>query len=204
MRFIYMVIQICGRLVAFLCPRFIYRMLRCFRNNLYTGYVRGRFAHFGHSVIQYSPHHMKGEQFIHIGDNNVFEPDLQLTAWNFGTSKPQIHIGNGSFFRRGCHITAVHRIVIGDDVLTGTNVLITDNSHGRTDRMSLDTPPNERPIVSKGDVVIGNRVWLGNNVCVLPGVTIGDGAIVGANAVITHDVPPYTVAVGNPAHIVRH
>ena len=61
---------------------------------------------------------------------------------------------------------------------------------------------SEKPY-SKGGVIIGNGVWLGNNVCVMPGVRIGDGAVVGANSVVTHDVPPYTIVAGIPARIIN-
>lgn len=65
-----------------------------------------------------------------------------------------------------------------------------------------EVPPlNEMPI--KGDTVVGNDVWIGQNVTVLPGVHIGDGAIIGMNSVVSRDVPPYTVAAGNPARIIR-
>ncbi|MBQ9258654.1 MAG: CatB-related O-acetyltransferase [Neisseriaceae bacterium] len=65
------------------------------------------------------------------------------------------------------------------------------------------TPPpvNELPI--KGDTVVGNDVWIGQNAVILPGVHIGDGAIIGANSVVGSDIPPYTIALGNPARLLR-
>ena len=60
----------------------------------------------------------------------------------------------------------------------------------------------DRPLISKGCVVIEDNVWLGDNVCVLPGVTIGKGSVIGANSVVTHSIPPYSIAVGTPAKIV--
>ena len=62
-------------------------------------------------------------------------------------------------------------------------------------------PIDELP--AKGDTVVGNDVWIGQNVTVLPGVHIGDGAIIGANSVVASDIPPYTVAVGNPCRVVK-
>ena len=56
----------------------------------------------------------------------------------------------------------------------------------------------------KGDTVVGNDVWIGQNVTVLPGVHIGDGAIIGANSVVAGDIPPYTVAAGNPCRVIRN
>ena len=55
----------------------------------------------------------------------------------------------------------------------------------------------------KGDTVIGNDVWIGQNVTIMPGVNVGDGCIIGANAVVAKDIPPYSIAVGNPARVVK-
>lgn len=140
---------------------------------------------------------------MHIGDGNIFEADLQLTARKIGDTIPVLTIGNNCLIRHGSHITAIRKITIGDNLLTGTNVLITDNAHGQANRDMMQRPVRERPVVSGGEVTIGNNVWLGNNVCVMPGVTIGDGVIVGANSVVTHDLPAYCVAVGTPAKIIR-
>ena len=67
----------------------------------------------------------------------------------------------------------------------------------------LNIDPLRRPIISKGPVSIGKNVWIGDKATILPNVSIGDGAIIAANAVITKDVPPYSVAGGNPAKIIR-
>ena len=64
-------------------------------------------------------------------------------------------------------------------------------------------PPAVSDMPLKGDTVIGNDVWLGQNVTILPGVHIGDGAIIGANSVVAHDIPSYCVAVGNPATVKK-
>ena len=66
-----------------------------------------------------------------------------------------------------------------------------------------NTPPHMAQLPRKGDTVIGNDVWIGQHVTVLPGVHIGDGAIIGANSVVTKDVPPYTIAGGNPCRVIR-
>ena len=188
---------------SYLCPRSLTRICKGMRDSLYTGYLRRRFAHLGNTVFEWKALHLSGERFMTIGDGNIFEPDLQLTARQTGSTLPSLTIGNGCLFRHGCHITTANSITIGDHLLTGTNVIITDNSHGTTDADMLHLPPRQRNIVSKGPVVIGNNVWLGNNVCVLPGVTIGDGVVVGANSVVTHDLPAYSIAVGIPARNVR-
>ena len=66
-----------------------------------------------------------------------------------------------------------------------------------------NTPPHLSQLPHKGDTVVGNDVWIGQHVTVLPGVHIGDGAIIGANSVVTKDVPAYTIAGGNPCRVIR-
>ena len=87
-------------------------------------------------------------------------------------------------------------------MLTGKWVTITDNSHGETDKDTLGMRPQKRTITSKGPVVIGNNVWIGDKATILPGVIIGDGAVIAANAVVTKDVPAYSVVGGNRAKII--
>lgn len=66
-----------------------------------------------------------------------------------------------------------------------------------------DFAPDIEDLPFKGDTVVGNDVWIGQNVTVMPGVHIGDGAIIGANSVVAKDIPPYTIAAGNPAEVIK-
>ena len=116
---------------------------------------------------------------------------------------PELTIGYNCNFGAFNHITCTNRVIIGNGVLTGKWITITDNSHGTTEIDSLYVTPIKRPIYSKGPVIIGNNVWIGDKVTVLPGVTIGEGAVIAANAVVTKDVPAYSVAAGNPAKIIK-
>ena len=176
-------------------------------NRLYTLLIRNRFAHWGRgSHIDWRTMKLKGLNYITVGDKTFIAKGVQLTAWDFHNGihyKPSIKIGNACSIRENCHITAINGISIGDNLLTGTNVLITDNSHGEAICEQMDIPPTQRKLYSKGPVIIGNNVWLGNNVCVMPGVTIGDGAIIGANSVVTHDIPDYSMAAGIPAKVIK-
>ena len=174
---------------------------------IYTFWLRPSFSHLGKkSHIGWRAMKLKGLKYISIGDGTFITPGVQLTAWDIHNNNrytPSIVIGNRCEIRENSHITAINSITIGDNLLTGTNVLITDNSHGQSTREHMSIPYYERPMYSKGPVVIGNNVWLGNNVCVMPGVTIGDGAIIGANSVVTHDIPAYSVAAGIPAKVIK-
>ncbi len=126
-----------------------------------------------------------------------------LTAWNINGVVPSIEIGDGFSLGEYTHITAIGHMKIGKNLLTGRWVTITDNSHGNTDYDSLVNPPTQRAIVSKGNVSIGNNVWIGDKATILPGVTIGDGAVIAANSVVTKDVPAYCVVAGNPAKVIK-
>lgn len=148
---------------------------------------------------------LHGPNNISIGDDTCFGDYLFLSAWlgNKGNSTPEIVIGSNCNFGAMNHITCCNKIIIGNHVLTGKWVTITDNSHGETDMDSLSMHPLERPMFSKGPVVIEDDVWIGDGARILPGLTIGKGAVVGANAVVTKDVAPYEVVCGIPAKPIK-
>ncbi|MGN0256459.1 MAG: sugar O-acetyltransferase [Chordicoccus sp.] len=106
-----------------------------------------------------------------------------------------ICVGNNVYINTGCTMQDQGGIYIGDNVLIGHHAMIATLNH--------DADPGKRGDLHPAPVHIGNRVWLGANVTVLPGVTIGDGAIVAAGAVVTKDVPANTVAAGVPARVVK-
>ena len=135
---------------------------------------------------------------VHIGHHCVLEAFKKLTQ------TPSITIGDRTSIGDYCHLGAAVSIKIGNDVLMGRFVLVEDHNHGNIDRETLDIPPIRRPLVSKGGITIGDRVWIGDKVTILSGVSIGEGAIIGANSVVTKDVPPYSVAVGIPAKVIRN
>jgi len=176
-------------------------------NYIYTGYIRKGFKSWGEStlILPYAMN-IKGEDVISIGANTQLGKSIQLTAWKRYQDKeyqPTISIGDNCLIRDFAHITAINKIIIGNNLLTGTNVLITDNSHGFLSKDSVEVNPSKRDLVSSGPVYIGNNVWLGNNVTILPNVSIGNGVIIGANSVVTKDIPDNCVAAGVPAKVVK-
>lgn len=164
---------------------------------------------FPHVKGVFFPQDMKtlGEEHIFIGEGTHFGEHSFLTAWEKtcagGDFHPEIHIGKNCNIGAWNHITATNRIDIGDNLLTGKWVTITDNNHGETNLETLQTPPLMRLMVSKGPVIIGKNVWIGDKATILPGVTIGEGAVIAANSVVTKDVPAYSVVAGNPARVVK-
>lgn len=149
---------------------------------------------------------LAGGKYISIGKGSSVQRSTYLTAWDrYGiqTFSPEIVIGENCSIGAFNHITSINKIVIGDGLLTGKWVTITDNSHGTTDVQSLNISPKSRLLYSKGPVIIGNNVWIGDKATILPGVTIGDGVVVAANSVVTRDVPSYCVVAGIPARIIK-
>lgn len=136
---------------------------------------------------------------IHIGNRFYAGRGLRLESVD---GQGQLHIGDDVAFSEYVHIGCSNRIELGNGVLLGSKVLITDHAHGLFNAdgpADLNVNPGERPIVSKGPVIIEDRVWLGDGVCILPNVQIGKGAIVGSNAVVLTDIPAGTVWAGVPA-----
>lgn len=172
---------------------------------IYTGYYSNKFGKFGkHNLILPKFQMTRGLKKIDIGSNCILGHSLQLTLWeNDIYPNARIIIGNNCAIGDNSHITAFNDITIGNNVLMGKRILITDNSHGETTLSSLKTPPRDRDIVSKGKVIIEDNVWIGEKASILPNVTIGYGSIIGANAVVTKNVPPFSVVVGNPARIIK-
>lgn len=144
---------------------------------------------------------------ISIGDNFSGGCDIALWSWNAVNIKGddcKLIIKNNVSITDRCIISAANRIEIGNGCLLGRDTFITYNSHGENISINeLNISPHERNIFSKGTVIIGDNVWTGKNVCIMPNVKIGNGAIIGANSVVTHNIPPYSVAVGSPAKVIK-
>lgn len=113
----------------------------------------------------------------------------------------QVTIGHDTHIQAGCNLKAFLRnLHIGAHVQMAPRCALSPYEHGFDD---LERPIREQPLVSKGDIVIGDDVWLGVGVIVLDGVHIGEGAVLGAGAVVTKDIPPRAVAAGVPARVIR-
>jgi acetyltransferase-like isoleucine patch superfamily enzyme len=123
--------------------------------------------------------------------------DRDMTVECFGS----LEVGSGTIFGHHCTLAARESLVIGHDCLLAEMVSVRDHDH-RYD-LDLDIPVRDQGFDCR-PVRIGSNVWLGCKVTVVKGVTIGDNAVVGANSVVTRDIPANAVAVGAPARVIRY
>lgn len=113
---------------------------------------------------------------------------------------PYIEIGEGCQIGAFANIAACNKIIIGKNVLTASYVQITDHNHGYQDTTK---PIMHQSIESHGPIEIGDGSWIGFGCHILSGVTIGKNAVIGANSVVSRDIPNFSVAVGSPAKVVK-
>jgi len=149
---------------------------------------------------------LRGGKYIKIGKNSIIGRSGVITCWDTYMNErfqPSICIGDNSSIGEYCHITSINLILIGNNVLTGRWVTITDNGHGESSRADLEIEPLKRYLYSKGSVRIDDDVWIGDKVTVLAGVHIGQGAVIAANSVVTSNVLPFSVVGGIPAKILK-
>jgi len=148
------------------------------------------------------PFYLRGSGKITLGKGFTAGPGLRIDAWGVAAS---VTIGTDVEVNNNVHIGAVSSVAIGDRVLIASGVFISDHNHGSYSGPNASSPlipPAQRPLHVQ-PVVIEEDVWLGEHVCILPGVRIGKGAIVGAGSIVTRSVPAYTIAVGSPARVVK-
>ena len=173
---------------------------------IYTHFKLKDLKNLGRGIVTCRKLQLLGPENISIGDKCWFGPGCRIEAWTkYGNStfNPEIFIGTDVRINSTCHIGAINRVHIGNNCLLGSHVTIIDHSHGKNTYEELTIHPSDRELFSKGEIVIGEFCWICENVVILPGVHIGSGTTIGANAVVTHDIPGNCVAAGNPAKVVR-
>lgn len=149
---------------------------------------------------------LKECKYIHPSGDLFIGSNSRLMCWGTYNSVkqsqkllPNLIIGSNFHATRNLTIQCAGNIIIGDDVLAASDVFIINYNHG----MSPQTCSYLDNKLEISEVIIDNGVWLGNNVIVLPGVHIGEKTIIGAGSVVTKDIPPYSIAVGNPAKVIK-
>ena len=191
-------------ILYWLFPYNAYKYLRSRANILRSLWLRNAFKQCPANVYIGEIGHIEHPECVTLGAGVSFGDNFYIYAnRRKDHPEPEIIIGDNCWFGADNHLTADVRIEIGNNLLTGKRVTISDNNHGNTDRASLELAPRLREIVTKGPVIIGNNVWIGENSVILSGVTIGDGAIIAAGSIITKDVPAYAVVGGYTARLLK-
>ncbi len=179
----------------------LYRISIRLRAKAFSLLISGAFADFGSKTILMYPIRLKGEERIAIGDHVFIGPGSWLQTLSDAENKSvAMSIGKGSSCAGACVISAVRSVILEENVLLARNVYISDHIHKYADR---DVPVMAQGLDKILPVLIKRGAWLGQNAVVCPGVTIGVGAVVGANSVVTKSIPDYCVAAGAPARVLK-
>jgi acetyltransferase-like isoleucine patch superfamily enzyme len=144
---------------------------------------------------------VSGHTLLYIGDDVRFSGSIAISSGRFN-DRPTLRIGNRAFLGHNVSIVCNREVVIEDDVLIGGNCKISDyDGHAVSfeKRLSSALPEAEE----MQPIRICQGAWIGAGTSILKGVTIGAGGVVGADSVVTHDVPPYCVVAGSPARVVK-
>lgn len=210
MRFIIKLYLFPFYLIGRICSGKLWNILRYITDLSYASFLSGKLKNADGLIVSGRNVHLLGCENIDLGNNVTLGESCRIEAismcrWGelHQDFSPKITIGDNVVVAPYCHIGCINRIEIGEYTTMGPSCLITDHTHGNTSFEHLTLPPRHRPLTSKGPVKIGRCVHMGERVVVLPGVTIGDHTVIGANAVVAHDVAPYSVVVGPYAKSIR-
>lgn len=163
--------------------------------------IPARFAHYGAGSVIVPPARVNNPDCISIGDGVVVHEHAWLAVYRMHDDlTPRLEIGDRTRIGRFAHIACVGDIRIADDVLTADMIFIGDTHHGFDDDAQ---PISRQPMALPKPVVVERGAFLGIRATVLEGVTVGENAYVAAGAVVTEDVEPRTIVVGNPARPVK-
>lgn len=153
------------------------------------------------------PFILRGRRFVDFGSGLTTGYWCRFEVYpTDNNSRKRLILGNNIQVNDFVHICALDHVEIGDGCLFASHVYISDNSHGRYEGGSNDSSPEIAPDHREyitAPVKIGKNCWLGEGVIVMPGVTIGDGCVIGAHSVVNKDIPSASIAVGSPARVVK-
>jgi len=171
------------------------------QSKIFTFFASKSFKSFGEKSTIQLPVRIWGESKTVIGKNVFIGPGCCLLALDGEAGESgKIKIGDRCSFTGDLTITSHLEVVIEDDVLMGRNIHISDHAHKFSE---VQTPIKNQGNTKPELVKIGRGVWLGQGVVVCPGVKIGEYSVIGANSVVTKDVPRNSLAVGTPAKVIR-
>jgi acetyltransferase-like isoleucine patch superfamily enzyme len=158
-----------------------------------------RFEKYDYSSTIQDPLRIRGHKFISIGKKSFIHSMSWLEVYVVNNQSPVLEIGDNTTIGNFNQITAVNKVIIKNSVLIADGVYIADNTHAY---QRIDVPIVQQGFEEKQAVVIEDGVWIGRNAIIL-GASIGKNSIVGANSVVTTDVPDYSIAAGIPAKVIK-
>lgn len=169
---------------------------------LFTLLISSQFMEIGAGSRIDPPFRFYNLNWMSLGDNVMINRDcwIQVVAGQAGDKMAKLIIKSNVGIGMGAHISAVQHVMIEEHVVLGRNVFISDHAHAFED---TTMPITLQGIDRIAPVTIGRETWLGENVVILPGVTIGSHCVIGANSVVNRSIPDFSVAVGAPARVVR-
>ena len=151
------------------------------------------------------PIDVRGKKYISFGTKLTTGRGCRIESYKFNDTTPKLKIGDSVQINDYVHISCTKSISIGNNVLIASKVFISDNNHGKYSGEEQSNPYEIaiNRLISSDDIIIEDNVWIGENVCVLSGVRIGANSIIGANSTVTNNIPSNTIAVGNPAKVIK-
>lgn len=172
------------------------------RAAVFSWMVSGLFAEWGRGSRVLPPFRSANLNYIYVGRNVSIERDcwILVTGDNLREGAPRLEIGSGTVIGMGATISAAQSVILEYDVLLDRNVYVSDHGHAYED---ITRPIMDQGISKPVPVRIGHHSYLGPNVVVLPGVTIGAHCVVGANSVVKQSIPDFSVVAGVPAQAVK-
>ena len=158
---------------------------------------------FGEHSYIHRPYSISGRNHVKVGKRSFIRSGLRIqaiTEYAGFTYQPRIEIGDDVYIGGNAYFTAIDKISIGDGSVLSEQVYITDEFHGMDPHSGLIM---QQPLTSKGPVIIGRSCFLGYRAAIMPGVTLGDHCVVGANSTVTRSFPEYSMIGGSPARLLK-
>lgn len=178
----------------------ISRYIKTLYSYVFNGVALLRMSHVGKNIFVHKGLSVQHPSSITLSDEVRIGKNCRLDCFGNGDTIGRIYLG------KGCSLNHYSTILAGGDVIIGNYsrfasfVTIMGESHGINPEKGIY---HKQPLICK-PVTIGEYCWIGEKAIIMPGVTIGDWSIVGAGSLVTRDIPAYSIAVGNPAKVIKH
>lgn len=152
-------------------------------------------------VLIRNPNYIRNEGKLKFGRGFSCGPGLIIDVYKQGT----LNIGTNVKFNHRVHLGVMKEITIGDNCLFASNIVIIDHNHGKYTGVDQSSPEElaVMRVCESDEISIGSNVWIGENVCVLPGAKIGNNTIIGAGSIVKSKIPANSIVVGSPAKVIK-